>query len=117
MDRNYYAYNQVPVCPNNIPLLDQYLYDNKNTTTYRCVNGPATPIYDCQGNIARQLPLYMYPKNNGRVADAVLKDQIFPPQLTRQGWNYYRQLQKADINDRRINGFYNVDTLAYTQYR
>jgi hypothetical protein len=114
MDRNYYQFNQVPVCPSNVELVDQYMWDRKDTTRYRCVNGPATPVYSCNGDIARQLPLHMYPKNNNQVHPDILKDQIFPTGITRKGWNYYRQLQAADIQDRRLTGFYNVNTMAYT---
>lgn len=61
MDRHLHT-KYVPSCPRNIPLVDQYMWDTKDTNTYLCRNGVSHPIYDCKGWINFSLPLEMYPR-------------------------------------------------------
>lgn len=59
LHRKYY-----PVCPNNVPLVDQYMWREKDSTPRSCYNGVSHPIYDCKGWIHYSLPLEEYPKVN-----------------------------------------------------
>lgn len=107
MDRNNYQYHHVPRCPQNVALVDQYSWPKKDTVQYRCVNGGASPIYDCNGNIHYTLPLHMYPKDNGRVHPDVSRDFTFPPEIERLGLDAQRQYQLSMMKDNRLEGFYN----------
>lgn len=56
----------IPVCPPAVALVDQYNWKDKDAKLEYglCNNGIGQPIYNCQGNISRSLPLEMYPKVN-----------------------------------------------------
>lgn len=56
---NYKKY--VPTCPKTIPVVDQYMWKDRDTNQYNCNNGVSHAIYDCQGNVSYTLPLDMYP--------------------------------------------------------
>lgn len=60
MYRNNYK-KYVPTCPKTIPVVDQYLWKDRDTNQYTCDNGVSHSIYDCQGNVSFTLPLEMYP--------------------------------------------------------
>jgi hypothetical protein len=51
----------IPTCPKTIPVVDQFLWKDRDTNQYNCNNGISHTIYDCQGNIHFSLPLDMYP--------------------------------------------------------
>ena len=108
MDRSNYKYHHVPRCPMNVALVDQYMWPKKDSVKYRCVNGAATPIYTCTGDISYTLPLHMYPKDNGKVHPALTRDFTFPPELERLGLDAQRQYQLSVMNDSRLEGLYNV---------
>lgn len=63
MDRHLHLKHQ-PSCPRNVALVNQYMWDNKDTNKYNCNNGVSHPIYDCKGWIHYSLPLEMYPPVN-----------------------------------------------------
>jgi hypothetical protein len=107
MDRNNYRYNHVPATPRRVALVDQYMWPVKDTTAWRAVNGWQMPVYDCQGNIHRTLPLDKYPVDNGRPHPWVCQDQIFPPEMTQPGLDHQRQINRAIVGDNRLEGFYN----------
>ena len=51
----------IPTCPKTIPVVDQFLWKDRDTNQYNCNNGISHTIYDCQGNVHFSLPLDMYP--------------------------------------------------------
>jgi len=51
----------IPTCPKTIPVVDQFLWKERDTNQYNCNNGISHTIYDCQGNVHFSLPLDMYP--------------------------------------------------------
>jgi hypothetical protein len=51
----------VPTCPKTVPVVDQYLWKERDTNKYTCTNGVSHPIYDCKGDVSFTLPLEMYP--------------------------------------------------------
>lgn len=51
----------VPTCPKTVPVVDQYLWKERDTNKYTCSNGVSHPIYDCKGDVSFTLPLEMYP--------------------------------------------------------
>jgi len=61
MDRNLHK-KYTPQCPRQAGIVDQYLWNIKDTNYYRCYNGISHPIYDCQGHVNFTLPLEMWPK-------------------------------------------------------
>jgi hypothetical protein len=63
MDRNLHP-KYTPKCPRNIPVVDQYSWDHKDTNDYMCENGISHPIYDCNGWVQFSLPLELYPPRN-----------------------------------------------------
>lgn len=63
MDRHLH-HKYFPSCPRNIGLADQYMWKDKDTNKYTCINGISHPIYDCGGNINYSLPLEKYPPVN-----------------------------------------------------
>ena len=60
MDRHLHK-KYVPTCIRHAGLPDQYMWPQKDTTSYMCHNGISHPIYDCKGWINYTLPLEMYP--------------------------------------------------------
>lgn len=60
MYRNNYK-KYVPSCPKTVPVVDQYLWKERDTNEYTCNNGVSHPIYDCKGDVSFTLPLEMYP--------------------------------------------------------
>lgn len=63
MDRNLHR-KYIPNCKRNIPIVNQYMWPQKDSNKYTCDNGMSNPIYDCKGWISYSLPLHMYPKVN-----------------------------------------------------
>jgi hypothetical protein len=54
----------MPHCPTRIAPVDQYMMQQVDTTERTCQNGVSHPIYACNGDISRTLPLTYYPKVN-----------------------------------------------------
>lgn len=54
----------IPFCPTQVPMVNQYMWPEKDTNEYLCVNGLSHAIYACDGSIARTLPLEMWPRVN-----------------------------------------------------
>jgi len=52
----------IPMCPRNIGVVDQYMWQEKDTNKYHCHNGVSRPIYNINGEINRALPLEHWPK-------------------------------------------------------
>lgn len=63
VERDHYL-RHLPWCETRYPVVDQYMFPEKDTTERICNNGVANPIYACDGTISRTLPLDMYPKVN-----------------------------------------------------
>jgi len=63
MDRHLHK-KYIPQCARHIAIVDQYMWDKKDTNSYTCINGISNPIYDCKGWINYTLPLDMYPRVN-----------------------------------------------------
>lgn len=63
VERDRYI-KHIPFCETRIALVDQYMFPEKDTTERLCNNGVSHPIYSCNGNISRTLPLTMYPAIN-----------------------------------------------------
>ena len=64
MDRHRHL-KHVPTRHLNVPLVDQYMWAEKDTNTYKSQdNGVSHSIYDCKGSISFTLPLHMYPPVN-----------------------------------------------------
>ncbi len=89
MDRSYHP-RYVPSCKKNIAMVDQYMWAEKDTNTYKCDNGVSHPIYDCTGQVNFSLPLEEYPPEHG------IHPQIA---MTKRAHFNYRQ----DPNCRRCN--------------
>src|SRR5690348_1864673 len=52
----------IPYCQTRVPVVDQYMWPEKDTSVPTCENGVSHPIYACNGNISRTLPLDMWPR-------------------------------------------------------
>lgn len=63
VERDHYR-KHLPFCPTRIALVDQYMFPEKDTTERLCENGVSHPIYACNGDVSRTLPLHMYPEVN-----------------------------------------------------
>ena len=63
MDRTYFI-KHIPQCPRQSAIVDQYMWEEKDTNKYRCYNGISHPIYDCKGMVNFSLPLEYYPPVN-----------------------------------------------------
>lgn len=61
MDRHLHKVKYIPQCPRQAALVDQYMWEQKDTNKYMCYNGISHPIYDCKGWINYSLPLEEYP--------------------------------------------------------
>jgi len=62
MDRNRHR-RHVPREVRQIPLVDQYMWPEKDSNVYHALdNGISHPVYDCGGWIHYSLPLEMWPK-------------------------------------------------------
>lgn len=95
----------IPFCPTRIALVDQYMFPELDTTEKVCNNGVSHPIYACNGDISRTLPLHMYPEVNSvhpqirqsSQPDFMIRDPIHARIIERD------QLDRARG---RIEGFY-----------
>ena len=95
----------VPFCETQVFLGDQYMWPEKDTQERICHNGVSHPIYNCQGEISRTLPLDMYPRVNEvhpQVRGAL------PPHFGSRDPMTRRAIQagEQDIREGRIEGFY-----------
>lgn len=52
----------VPYCMTRVAPVDQYMMKQVDTTERTCQNGVSHPIYACNGDISRTLPLTYYPE-------------------------------------------------------
>ncbi len=60
MERNLHK-RHIPYCQTRVAIVDQYMWPEKDTTERTCENGVSHPIYNCNGEISRSLPLDLYP--------------------------------------------------------
>lgn len=105
----------MPFCETRIALPDQYMFPEKDTTERICHNGQSHPIYSCNGEISRTLPLTMWPKVNE------IHPQIF---FSSQPHFGLRDIEMSKVIERdqldkaagRLEGFY-VDGMEYDPYR
>ena len=63
VDRNLHP-KYIPQCPTQVPMVNQYMWSEKDSNLYQCNNGIAFPIYDTIGNVSYTLPLSEYPPAN-----------------------------------------------------
>ena len=93
MDRHQHK-KYVPECPRHAAIVDQYMWEEKDTTKYMCYNGISHPIYDCKGYVNFSLPLEEYP----------VVDQIHPQiQMTRRMHMNLREDPRLDVPPTREN--------------
>lgn len=90
----------VPTCPKTVPVVDQYLWKERDTNKYTCTNGVSHPIYDCKGDVSFTLPLEMYPPG-GKVH----------PQIALSNRMHYNYRMSPDFIDISKEG-YDADTSA-----
>ncbi len=114
MDRSSHQ-KYVPFCPTRIAPVDQYLFPETDTTERTCHNGVSHPIYSCEGNVSRMLPLTMWPKVHE------IHPQIFqssePHFAVRDPiMGKIIEMDQLDKARGRIEGFY-VDGGEYDPYR
>ena len=106
MDRHQHK-KYVPQCPRHAAIVDQYMWEEKDTTKYMCYNGISHPIYDCKGYVSFSLPLEEYP----------VVDQIHPQiQMTRRMHMNFREDPRhrptrenfihKDLRENRVEGLY-----------
>lgn len=109
MDRAYHK-KYIPRCPRQAAIVDQYMWKDKDTNSYRCYNGISHPIYDCKGWVNYSLPLDKYPPV-GKVHPQIdmtrrmhLQWRGNPTKIVpvRESFSYNRQ--DRDMN--RTEGFY-----------
>lgn len=80
MDRSNFG-KVVPLCPRNIAIVDQYMWNHKDTNVYPCMDGMAVAIYDCTGNVNFALPLDKYPRG-GQV-----HPELYPLEYATRAWD------------------------------
>jgi hypothetical protein len=95
----------IPFCETRVALVDQYSWPEKDTTERTCWNGPANPIYACDGRISRTLPLDMWPRV-GQVHPLIRRAEwphfgARDPRMKR-----YIEATQKDIAQKRLEGFY-----------
>jgi len=113
VERNRYT-KHIPMCVTRPALVDQYMWPEKDTTERICENGISNPIYSCDGNVSRTLPLDMYPQ-----VDKV-HPQIFRSSQPHFGLRDPRtakivELNQLDLASKRLEGFY-VTNETYDPY-
>jgi hypothetical protein len=104
IERNHYR-RHIPFCPSRYSPVDQYMFPEVDTTERLCNNGVSHPIYACNGDISRTLPLDMYPKVNEIHPQIRQSDQ--PHFMIRDP--FHARIIEQDQLDRaagRIEGFY-----------
>ena len=84
-----------PSCTPRIPLIDQYMWDQKDSQDRYCFNGVSFPIYDNSGNINWSLPLEKYPQE-GRVHREIAMTRR--PRMNYQKQYYYSDGNKCNCN-------------------
>lgn len=95
MDRNLHK-KHIPKCPPNVGLVDQYMWDVKDTNSYPCRNGVSHPIYDCDGLIHYSLPLHMYPRVS----------EVHPQIAMSPSYTPLCKAREQDLSEGRISRFY-----------
>lgn len=95
----------VPFCQTRIHPVDQYSFPEIDTQERTCINGRSHPIYSCNGEVSRFLPLDMYPKPNEIHPQIKLSDQphfgIRDPFAAKK-----IELQQMDLAQQRLEGLY-----------
>jgi hypothetical protein len=105
----------IPFCETRIPVVDQYMFPEKDTQERICHNGQSHPIYSCNGNISRTLPLNMWPKVDE------IHPQIFyssQPHFGVRDPTMSKMIEQDQLDKARgrLEGFY-VDGTEYDPYR
>ena len=86
MDRHLHK-KHIPCRPPNVGLVDQFMWNLKDTNSYPARNGVSAPIYDCQGLIHYSLPLHMYPKVSQIHPEIAMSPQYVPVCQSLGDWN------------------------------
>jgi hypothetical protein len=104
----------IPFCETRVPLVDQYMWPEKDTTERICHNGVSHPVYACNGVISRTLPLDMYPKVNEVHPEIRMSSQPhFGIRDPRMGEMVDRM--QRDIAEKRLEGMY-IGNMQYDAY-
>ncbi len=104
VERDHYR-RHIPYCATRTALVDQYMWDFKDSTLRTCQNGTGNPIYACNGVISRTLPLHEYPLV-GEIHPAVR--QSSQPHFMARDPHMARAItvDQMDLARGRLEGFY-----------
>lgn len=113
MDRNLHK-KYIPNCPKNIALVDQYMWNTKDTSSYGCQSGLSHTIYNCNGDISYSLPLFMYPPVNKIHPQIKLQQQENYDNLDSLTSKFKKQNPPYYANDfRESNILYDISRFGY----
>ncbi len=110
----------VPFCTTRIAPVDQYSFPEVDTTERTCNNGVSHPIYACNGEISRFLPLHEWPEVNKIHPQIRMGSQ--PHFMARDPYvaniieNEQLAIARRDIEQKRLEGFY-IEGGGYDPYR
>ncbi len=106
VERDKYR-RHIPFCQTRPAVVDQYMWPEKDTSDRVCNNGVSNPIYACNGDISRTLPLHEYPRVNE-----------VHPQIRESFWPHFqardprmaRAVEHAQLEKARgvLEGFYSA---------
>jgi hypothetical protein len=113
MDRTSHK-RHVPLCTTRIHPVDQYMFPEVDTQERVCENGVSHPIYSCNGEISRFLPLDMWPRVNEIHPQVRMSSQ--PHFGIRDARAAKRiELEQLDLATKRLEGLY-VHGMPYGSY-
>ncbi|HMP28282.1 MAG TPA: hypothetical protein PKD85_01695 [Saprospiraceae bacterium] len=113
MDRTSHK-RHVPYCTTRIHPVDQYLMPEVDTRERTCQNGMSHPIYSCNGEISRFLPLDMWPKVN-QVHPQIRQSSQPHFQARDRDFAKRLEMEQLDIASQRLAGLY-VHQNSYMNY-
>jgi hypothetical protein len=112
MERDMHK-KHIPYCPTRVPMVNQYMWTEKDRAHRTCENGISHSIYAADGNVSYTLPLDQYPKVNAVHPQIEMSKQyhfgIRDPNYAAYFDNAKVKLTKRELDDiknRRIEGFY-----------
>lgn len=111
MDRTSHK-RYIPYCSTRIHPVDQYSFPEVDTKERVCQNGLSHPIYSCNGEISRFLPLDMWPRVN-EVHSQIRQSSI--PHFNIRDREYAKRLEmeQLDIASKRLQGLYTDSYMNY----
>lgn len=104
MDRTSHK-RYVPYCSTRIHPVDQYMFNEIDTKERVCQNGISHPIYSCNGELSRFLPLDMWPRVN-EIHPQIRQSSI--PHFDARDRDMARMIEREqlDIAAKRLVGMY-----------